>query len=52
MLLSADDISMLKYRSEKIRPILLLHNIQTMLNNENETKSFFHLIVLKRKMGC
>lgn len=35
-----DDISTLKYRSEKIRPILLLHNIQTMLNNENETNRF------------
>lgn len=38
--ISKDDISMLKYRSEKIRPILLLHNIQTMLNNENETNRF------------
>lgn len=38
--ISKDDISTLKYRSEKIRPILLLHNIQTMLNNENETNHF------------
>lgn len=38
--ISKDDISTLKYRSEKIRPILLLHNIQTMLNNENETNRF------------
>lgn len=35
-----NDLNELQYRSEKIRPILLFHNVQTFLNNKNETTRF------------
>ncbi|RZG77802.1 DUF262 domain-containing protein [Acinetobacter sp. WCHAc060025] len=35
-----DDLSELQYGFEKIRHILLFHNVQTLLNNQNETTRF------------
>ncbi len=35
-----DDLGELQYGSEKIRNILLFHNVQTLLNNKNETTKF------------
>jgi uncharacterized protein with ParB-like and HNH nuclease domain len=38
--LPGDDLDELQYGSPKIRPILLFHNVQTLLNNKNETTKF------------
>lgn len=38
--LPGDDLGELQYGSPKIRPILLFHNVQTLLNNKNETTKF------------
>lgn len=38
--LPGDDLDELQYGSPKIRPILLFHNVQTLLNNKNETIKF------------
>lgn len=38
--LPGGDLSELQYGSDKIRPILLFHNVQTLLNNQNETTKF------------
>lgn len=35
-----DDLSELQYGFDKIRHILLFHNVQTLLNNQNETTRF------------
>ena len=38
--LPGGDLSELQYGSDKIRPILLFNNVQTLLNNQNETTKF------------
>lgn len=38
--LPGGDLSELQYGFDKIRPILLFHNVQTLLNNQNETTKF------------